>query len=84
MASEQPSSRISERLAPDPAEVQRNVTAALAEDLGDGDRTAQLIPQERALRTRVVCREAAVFCGRAWFDETFRQLSSEVRIDWEV
>lgn len=58
------------------------VAAALAEDLGDGDRTAELIPAEQTLLTRVICREDALLCGRPWFDETFRQLDSGVRVDW--
>jgi nicotinate-nucleotide pyrophosphorylase (carboxylating) len=64
--------------------VQRNVAAALAEDLGDGDRTAQLIAVEDRLRTRVICREGAVLCGQAWFEETFRQLDHKIRIEWKA
>jgi nicotinate-nucleotide pyrophosphorylase (carboxylating) len=79
VASEQLSSRIFE---PDPEIVRRNVKAALAEDLGDGDRTAELIPEETRLATRVICREQAVLCGRPWFDETYRQLDHTVRVQW--
>lgn len=84
MASAPPSFRTSEAFAPDPDTVARNVAAALAEDLGDGDRTAELIPAERRLRTRVVCREAAVLCGQSWFEETFGQLDRGVRVDWKT
>ncbi len=84
MASEQPNSRIFDARSPDRAEVERNVSAALAEDMGDGDRTAQLIPPDRRLRTRVVCREQAVLCGQAWFEATFRQLDPKIHIDWSV
>jgi nicotinate-nucleotide pyrophosphorylase (carboxylating) len=62
--------------------VRRDVAAALAEDLGDGDRTAALIPADRILHTRVITREDAVQCGQSWFDETFRQLDPKVRIEW--
>lgn len=57
---------------------------ALAEDLRDGDRTAALLPENARLSTHVVAREAAVFCGQAWFDQSFRQLSEALLIDWRV
>lgn len=60
------------------------VAAALAEDLGDGDKTADLIPAGRRAVATVVCREAAVLCGRPWFDEVFRRLDSRTTIEWRV
>jgi nicotinate-nucleotide pyrophosphorylase (carboxylating) len=33
---------------------------------------------------RVVAREAATLCGRAWFDETFRQLDPRVAVTWHA
>lgn len=68
----------------DPAAVSRDVRNALAEDLGDGDKTASLIRADQQLKTRVICREQAILCGRAWFDETFRQLNSTIQIDWRI
>jgi nicotinate-nucleotide pyrophosphorylase (carboxylating) len=64
--------------------VAADVTRALREDLGDGDRTAALIPAEKRLVTRVICREIAILCGRPWFDETFRQLDHSIRLDWQA
>lgn len=64
--------------------VARQVAAALEEDLGDGDRTARLIDARRRLKTRVICREKAVLCGQAWFDETFRQLDPAIDIEWSA
>ncbi len=62
--------------------IRLQVTAALAEDLGDGDKTAGLIPAGRRSTATVICRETAVLCGRPWFDEVFRQLDPGVMIDW--
>ncbi len=62
--------------------IQAQVSLALAEDLGTGDRTAALIPADARSRVRVVCREAAVVCGVAWFAEVFRQLDPGIVIDW--
>lgn len=61
-----------------------DVSRALAEDIGDGDRTAALIPPETQLETRVISRETAVLCGGPWFTETFRQLDSAVCVSWQV
>jgi nicotinate-nucleotide pyrophosphorylase (carboxylating) len=65
------------------AEIERNVTAALAEDVGGGDLTARLVP-ERPARARVICREAAVLCGGAWFEACLRRLDPAVQIDWQA
>ncbi len=67
---------------PSPQDIQAQVRLALAEDLGTGDRTAALIPADARSRVRVVCREAAVVCGVAWFAEVFRQLDPGIVIDW--
>ncbi len=60
------------------------VRAALVEDLGDGDRTARLLPADQVARVELITRQEAVICGRAWFDETFRQLDGRVVSDWRV
>ncbi len=63
-------------------ELEPVVSFALQEDLGSGDITAALVPESQQAMAEVVCKEAAILCGRPWFDEVFRQLDSEVRIDW--
>jgi len=60
----------------------RNVSTALQEDLGDGDITAALVPQLGQASATVISRDDAILCGRAWFDETLRQVDPEVRIQW--
>lgn len=70
--------------APDPAYVSASVAAALAEDVGTGDLTAQLIPADRVSRATVITREDAVLCGTAWFDEVFRQVDPRVRVTWSA
>lgn len=70
--------------APTAKEVADDVARALAEDLGDGDRTAALIPADARLETRVISRETAVLCGAPWFTETFRQLDAAVTVAWQA
>jgi len=70
---------LSSRLPPDLAE---QVALALREDLGPGDITAGLIPAQTRAHAHVLCRQSAVLCGTAWFDETFRQLDPLVAVRW--
>ncbi|WP_152220529.1 carboxylating nicotinate-nucleotide diphosphorylase [Pseudomonas sp. SCB32] len=65
-------------------EIQANVRAALAEDVGSGDITAQLIPAERDAAARIITRENATVAGSAWVDEVFRQVNPRVEVKWQV
>ncbi len=67
---------------PEPALIARQVALALAEDVGTGDLTAELIPPHTRAQATVIAREPAVLCGRAWFDEVFRQLDEGVSVAW--
>ena len=68
----------------DPGAVHAAVRAALGEDIGPGDATAALVPDSAHARAQVLCREAAVLCGRPWFDEVFAQLDPAVEIEWQA
>lgn len=65
-------------------EITENVRSALAEDIGSGDITAQLIPAAQRAQARIITREDAIVCGTAWVDEVFRQLDAGVTVDWNV
>jgi nicotinate-nucleotide pyrophosphorylase (carboxylating) len=65
-------------------EVERNVLAALAEDIGGGDLTALLTPSGHVSRGLVVSREEAILCGSAWFDACFHRLDAGARITWHA
>jgi nicotinate-nucleotide pyrophosphorylase (carboxylating) len=67
-----------------PDDLSEQVSRALREDIGPGDVTARLIAAETQAHARVLCRESALICGAAWFDETFRQLDAAVRVRWHV
>lgn len=64
-------------------EINRNVSAALAEDIGAGDLTASLVPGERLVRATVMSREAGVLCGTAWFDECVRRCDPTAKVTWQ-
>ncbi len=65
-------------------EIQRNVAASLAEDIGTGDLTARLIPAGTDARGRVITREDAIICGTAWFDAAFAALNPTSTVLWRV
>lgn len=56
----------------------------LAEDVGPGDITAELIPQHQWARAQVITREPAVLCGVAWVDELYRRLDKSVSLRWHA
>ena len=64
--------------------LQRNVRDALAEDIGLGDWTAMLVPAGRRVTGRVVAKQAAVLCGRPWFEACVHALDSAASISWRV
>ena len=60
------------------------VALALAEDVGGGDLTAALIPEEALAEATVISRENAILCGAAWFNAVFQQLDARIAIDWQA
>jgi nicotinate-nucleotide pyrophosphorylase (carboxylating) len=66
------------------SEIRDNVARALAEDIGGGDLTAQLIPLERSARARIICREPMVLCGSAWLDQVYLQIDPRVTVHWHA
>lgn len=62
--------------------IQINVQHALAEDIGDGDITAQLTPADEVAHARVITREDMVLAGRPWVDAIFAQLDPNVEVIW--
>jgi len=69
---------------PIPKDLARKVTAALAEDIGEGDLTAALIPLEKNGRATVITREAAILCGIPYVEESFRQVDARVTFEWHA
>ena len=67
-----------------PDDIQETVRRALAEDIGDGDITAALIPEMAQCDATVISRENAIICGVAWFDAVFQQLDTGIAVTWRV
>lgn len=64
--------------------IERNVSAALMEDVGSGDLTALLTLGDTTTHATVVCRTDAVLCGQAWFEACFRKLDARATVSWLV
>jgi nicotinate-nucleotide pyrophosphorylase (carboxylating) len=67
-----------------PEDIAAQVAAALREDVGSGDLTANLIPAAHLARGTVISRNDAVLCGRPWATETFHQLDPAIQLKWNA
>ena len=65
-----------------PADIASSVRRALSEDLGKGDLTASLVAENLGCEAKVLCRENAVLCGSAWFEQVFLQIDDGITIEW--
>ena len=65
-------------------EIRASAARLLAEDIGPGDITAQLIPENQWATASIITREPAVLCGVAWVDEIFRRLDNRVTLRWQA
>ena len=61
----------------------RNIADALAEDIGTGDWTAQLVPANKTAHAKLIVRQSAVLCGIAWFEGIVHALDPKAVIAWQ-
>ena len=61
----------------------RNIADALAEDIGTGDWTAQLVPANKKAHAKLIVRQSAVLCGVAWFEGIVHALDPKAVIAWQ-
>ena len=66
------------------AYMQMQVKVALAEDVGSGDLTAQLLPTDRTVSAKIIARESAIICGIDWATQCFKTVDSNIQIQWLV
>ena len=62
--------------------IQINVQQALAEDIGDGDITALLTPENEQATATIISRENMVLAGRPWVDALISQYDPTVQSVW--
>lgn len=56
----------------------------LLEDIGTGDLTAGLIPEDATIDATLITRETMTMAGRPWVDEIFHQLDPHVILQWQA
>ena len=64
------------------AALDANVVSALLEDIGSGDLTGLLVPDDVWVDARVIVREQAVLCGAPWFEAVMLRCRPGMRIEW--
>ena len=64
------------------AAFEQNIASALAEDIGAGDWTAQLLPYGAIVQARLTVREAAVLCGAPWFEGVMVAVDPRLSVEW--
>lgn len=64
--------------------IAQEVSLALAEDVGSGDLSANLIPESKMATADIWCREPAIVCGQVWLEAIFAQLGGLVKVEWLV
>lgn len=64
------------------AAFEANIHAAIIEDVGSGDLTGKLVPENEWVKAQVIVREAAVLCGAPWFEGVMIALDAGIKIDW--
>jgi len=65
------------------AAFEQNLLAALLEDVGSGDLTGKLVPEQPRAKARVIVREQAVLCGAPWFEGIMLAIDQDIEIDWK-
>jgi len=64
--------------------VVQDVKRALAEDIGQGDISAQIINPKQNAKAQVITREDGYFCGLPWVAEAFKQLNHDIKLNWHT
>jgi len=60
------------------------ITQFLAEDVGTGDLTAQIIPKTTQASAEVTTRQTMILCGQAWFNAVFKTLNPAIQVQWHA
>lgn len=59
-----------------------DVSEVLAEDVGSGDVTADIVDTDAVTEAIVVAREPMTLAGQPWVNEVFAQLDPEIVVEW--
>jgi nicotinate-nucleotide pyrophosphorylase (carboxylating) len=68
----------------DKTRILADVRRALEEDVGTGDLSAGLIPNEIQALAELVSREPMLVCGIPWVNTVFQLVNPSITIEWQV
>lgn len=66
------------------AQIDQDIQRAFTEDIGSGDVSALLLPDELVIKASLVSREPMVVAGIPWVEAAFKTLDPTVSIRWLV
>jgi len=61
-----------------------DVKRALSEDIGTGDVTAALIPEDLKIKAMIISREPMLIAGQPWVDNVFSEIDPSIHLNWLV
>ena len=64
--------------------IQKNITIALQEDIGNIDLSSELIEEKSSAKAYVKSKDSAVIAGIPWFNATFLMLDPKIKIKWFI
>ncbi len=67
-----------------PEMIQTDIQRALAEDIGTGDVSSLLIPENCSALADVVSREPMLVCGIPWFNAVMSAVNPQLEVSWLV
>lgn len=62
--------------------IKRNVNDAITEDVGSGDVTGLLVPENLQVKAEVIVREESILCGIPWFNAVLEQVDPKLDVVW--
>ena len=62
--------------------IQINIEQALQEDIGDGDITALLTPENEQATANILSRENMILAGQPWVNALIQAFDANVQITW--
>ncbi|NHB56951.1 carboxylating nicotinate-nucleotide diphosphorylase [Acinetobacter sp. 194] len=62
--------------------IQINIQHALSEDIGDGDITAMLTPEDEQATATIITREDMVLAGQPWVNALIQTFDASVEVEW--
>lgn len=62
--------------------IQINIQQALQEDIGDGDITAMLTPEDEQATATIISREDMVLAGQPWVNALISAYDNTIQVTW--